>query len=173
MIADDRARCRGLQHPFGRQAFRKFALCVFKVKHQPLMAAVESPLYAHYFHLAQITALSPGDALIQPQACAHLQGAASAVLIEQEKKMDGLHQVRAFAQQSFAFADGFPDQIEFAMFQVAQAAVNNAGGSAGPSRAEVVLLNQQGAPSGASALARDRDSIDPSTNDNYMKVLAF
>jgi len=137
------------------------------------MAGGESPLYAHHFHLAQVTGFSPGDPLIQPQTCAHLKRAALAVLIEEEKKMDRLHQVRAFAQQSFALADGFPHQVEFAMFKVAQTAVDDASGSAGYTRAEVVLLNQQGALAGAGTLARDRDSIDPSTNDYYMKVLAF
>ena len=87
--------------------------------------------------------------------------------------MDRLHQVRAFAQQSFALADGFPHQVEFAMFKVAQTAVDDASGSAGYTRAEVVLLNQQGALAGAGTLARNGDSIDPSTDDHDVKVLAF
>jgi len=51
--------------------------------------------------------------------------------------------------------------------------MNDAGRPAGNARAEVVLLDEQRALSGAGALARDRHSIDTPADDHHVKVLAF
>jgi len=59
------------------------------------------------------------------------------------------------------------------MFEVAQAAVNDPGRAARHPRSEVILFDQQGTLSGTGTLARDGDSIDPSTNDHDVEVLAF
>ncbi len=84
-----------------------------------------------------------------------------------------MHQVRALAEQAFALADGFAYQIEFAVLEVAQAAVNDSSGPAGHARGEIVLFDEQSALSGAGTLARDGYSVDAAADDHHVKVLAF
>lgn len=84
-----------------------------------------------------------------------------------------MHQVRALAQQPFPFANRFPYEIDFAVLQVTQAAVNDAGGAAGGAGGEVVLLDQQGAAPGAGAFPRDGNTVNSAANDDDLKALAF
>ena len=56
--------------------------------------------------------------------------------------MHWMHQVRAFAQQAISLADRIANQIQFTMLQVTQAAVDDACGTAGDARSEVILLDQ-------------------------------
>jgi hypothetical protein len=111
--------------------------------------------------------------LIEPETGAHLQGTALAVLVQQEEKVYGMHQVRAFAEQALALVNRFAYQIKFAMLEVSQAAVNDAGGPASNARGKIVLFDEQSALSGAGTLARDGHSIDAAADDHHMKVLAF
>jgi hypothetical protein len=80
--------------------------------------------------------------------------------------------MRAFAQQPLALAQGFADQIEFAVFQVAQAAVDDAGGTAGDAAGEVVLLDQQRAFAGTGAFPGDGNSVDAAADHDEVEVLA-
>ena len=173
MIADDRAGVGRFGHPLGDQALGKFALRVFVVENRPLMAGVERALDALQFHLTQVGGFLAGDALVEPQSGAHFHGAALAVLVQQKKKVNGMHQVRSFAQQAFALAHRFPYQIEFTVLEVAQAAVNDASRPAGDARGEIVLLDQQSALAGAGALARHGDAVNAAADDHHLKVLAF
>jgi hypothetical protein len=84
-----------------------------------------------------------------------------------------MYQVRAFAEQAFALAHGFPYQIKFTMLEIAQTTMNDACRPAGHPRGEIVLLDQQSALAGAGALARDSHSIDAAADDHHLKVLAF
>ena len=54
-----------------------------------------------------------------------------------------MHQVRALLQQAPAFDQRLADQSELGMFQVAQAAVNDARGTTGRAGCKVVLFDQQ------------------------------
>ena len=137
------------------------------------MAGVEGTLHALQFHLAEVVRFFSGEALVEPQSGAHFHGAALAGLVQQKKKLNGMDQVRALAQQAFPFANRFPNQIDFAVLQVAQAAVNDAGGAAGDAGGEIVLLDQQGAFAGAGAFARHGDAVDAAADDHHLKVLAF
>ena len=56
--------------------------------------------------------------------------------------MHWVHQVRAFAKQAISLPYRFANQIQFSMFQVTQAAVDDACGTAGDARSEVILLDQ-------------------------------
>ncbi len=87
--------------------------------------------------------------------------------------MHGVDQVRAFAEQTLALAHRLADQVEFAVFEVAQAAVNDPGRTAGDARGKIVLLDQESALSGARTLACDSHAIDATADHNYVKVLAF
>lgn len=86
--------------------------------------------------------------------------------------MNGMDQMRPLAQQPLALAQGFADQIEFSMFEVAQAAVDDARGAASHTRSEVILLNQQSALTGAGTLTCDGNAIDSPADDYNVEVLA-
>src|ERR1051326_97110 len=79
--------------------------------------------------------------------------------------------MRQLSQQTFALAQRFAYQPEFAVLQVPQPAVDNTRGAAGGAAREVVLLNQQDALAPASALTRDCDAVDAAANDQNVKDL--
>ena len=87
--------------------------------------------------------------------------------------MNRMHQVGTFLQQATALRQGFTDQPDLRVFQVAQAAVNNSRGPTSGTRGEVLLLDQKCAASGAGALARDGHAVDSTTDDNHLEVFAF
>src|SRR5689334_24798998 len=75
-------------------------------------------------------------------------------------------------EQALALAQGFADQAQFAVLEVAEAAVNDASGATGGSGGEIVLFNQQHRAMGAGTFARDGDAIDAAADDEHLKVLA-
>ena len=84
-----------------------------------------------------------------------------------------MYQVRALAEQAITLAHRLADEAQFAMFQVTQAAMNNARGAAGNPGGEIILLDQQSALAGAGALPRHRDAIDAAPDDDNLESLAF
>jgi len=83
-----------------------------------------------------------------------------------------MDQVRAFAEQAFAFAQRFTHQTELSVFEIAQSAVDDARGAAGHTRCEVILLDQQSALARAGTLTRDGNTVDSPADDHNVKVLA-
>ena len=73
-------------------------------------------------------------------------------------------------QQASAFDQRLADQSELGMFQVAQAAVNDARGTTGSAGCEVVLFDQKRAASGAGAFPRDGNAVDSPANDDYLEA---
>jgi hypothetical protein len=59
------------------------------------------------------------------------------------------------------------------MFEISQAAVNDAGGTASHAGGEVILLNQESAFAGTCTFASDCDPVDAAPDDHHVKVLAF
>src|SRR5713101_849022 len=84
-----------------------------------------------------------------------------------------MHQVWALLQQTPAFEQRLAHQSELGVFQVTQAAVDDASCTAGGAGGKVVLLNQQGAKTGARALPGDGHAVDPATNDDDLEPLTF
>ena len=82
-----------------------------------------------------------------------------------------MRKVRAVAQQALALAQRFASEGNLAFLQGAQAA-QHAAGAAGRAGGEVMLLDQQRALAGASALACDGNSHDATANHCDLKVLA-
>ena len=82
-----------------------------------------------------------------------------------------MDEVRSFAQQAFPLAHRFAHQADLAMFEIAQAAVNDARRSAGHAGGEIVLLDQQRALAGAGALARHGHAVNAAANDHHMEML--
>ena len=80
--------------------------------------------------------------------------------------------MRTIAEQPHPFAQRFAYLTDFAVLQVAQPAMNEPRGSAGRTGAEVVLLDQQGAALSPSALARNRDAVNPASDHHDLEALA-
>jgi hypothetical protein len=59
------------------------------------------------------------------------------------------------------------------VFQVTQAAVDYPRGTAGYSRGEIILFDQQRMLAGARALPRYGDTVDAPADYHHLKVLAF
>lgn len=83
-----------------------------------------------------------------------------------------MNKVGSLAQQAFALTQGFTDQVELSMLEIAQAAVNDARRAAGNAGSEIVLLDQQRTLARACALTRHSNAVDASTDDHDVKVLA-
>ncbi len=174
VIARHRARFHGLDQPLRHQALGKFALGIFVTEHRPAPPRVEQPLQLLLILAAgSRLKLAPAQAAIQPQAGAYGERAATAVLVQRQQEMYGMHQVRSLLQQAPAFEQRLADQSELAVLQVAQAAVDDAGGAAGGAGGEVMLLHQQGAPPGASALPGDGNTVDPAANHDDLESFTF
>src|ERR1700722_15102007 len=86
--------------------------------------------------------------------------------------MKRMNEVRSLAQKAFALAQGFADEIDFAVLEIAQTAVDDARGTAGDAGGEVVLLDQKSALAGAGAFAGDRDSVNAAADHDHVEVLA-
>src|SRR5256885_12898980 len=80
--------------------------------------------------------------------------------------------MRRLAQQAFALPQGFAHQVDFAVFQITQTAMNNARRPAGSARGKIVLINDQRVLSTQGTLARNGYAIDAAADNEYIKVLA-
>ena len=77
------------------------------------------------------------------------------------------------AEKVSALAEGFADQPEFRVLQVAQASVDNPGGAARGAGGKIVLLDEQGSAAGSGALAGNGDAIDATADHDDREALAF
>jgi hypothetical protein len=59
------------------------------------------------------------------------------------------------------------------MFEISQASMNDAGGTAGCTGSKIMLLDDKHTSSCSGALARDRRTIDTAADDYDVKVLAI
>ena len=172
MIADQSSRPCSFPNPFRDQPLRKFALRVFIVEDGPALPGVERLLDPFDLHrgerLMKIASRKPA---IEPQSRPHRHGAALAVLVEQEQELTRMDQMRPFPQQTLPLPERFPHQIHLSMLEIAQPAMNDASGSAGGSRSEIVALNQQRPLTRPGNLPRDGGTIDATANDYSMEVL--
>ncbi len=82
-----------------------------------------------------------------------------------------MDEVRALADQPLAFAKRFADEADLAILEVTKAAVDDAGGTAGGTGSEVVLLEQENATACAGTLPRDRNSIDSAADHNNFETV--
>src|SRR4029077_9852394 len=71
--------------------------------------------------------------LIEPQSGSHLQSAALAVFIQQEKEMYGMHQMRTLAKQALPLAYRLADETQFGVFEITKPAMDNPRGTTGDS----------------------------------------
>ena len=174
VVANHGAGVDGFGQPLGDEAFGEFALRVFVAEQRPALAGIERALDSLQLHFAELRGrLAAGHFPIEPEAGSNFHGAASAVLIQQENEVKRMHEVRTLAEKAFALAQRFADEIDFAMLEVAQTAVDDAGGTAGDAGGEVILLDEQGTLAGTGAFPGDRDSVDSAADDDHVEVLAI
>src|SRR5690242_17130069 len=171
VIACHRASFYSLDQPLRHQPLRELALCVLITEDRPASSRIQQSLQLVGIFAARTSLqFAAAQLAIQPESGAYGEGATAAVLVEREQKMNWVHQVRALLQQAAAFDQRLADQSELGMFQVAQAAVNDARGTAGGTGCEVVLFDQKRPSSGSSAFPRDGNAVDPAANDDYLEA---
>src|ERR1700722_4340311 len=173
VVADGCAGVGGFCKPLGDEALGEFTLRVFVIQNEPTVAGIEGAVHALQFEFANVACLLARNPLVEPQAGPNFHRAALALLVEQKEKMNRMDQMRTLAQQNFALANRFADKVEFAVFEITNPAVDNAGRAAGNSRGEVVLFDKQRALAGPGALTGNGDAIDAAADDHHLKMLRF
>ena len=78
--------------------------------------------------------------------------------------------MRRRAQQHFAFAQRLAHQAEFAVFEIAQAAMNELRRRRRGAGGEIVLLDQNDAEAAAGGVARDAGAVDAAADDGEIEV---
>jgi hypothetical protein len=80
--------------------------------------------------------------------------------------------MRFFVQQALSLAQRFTHQADFAVFQVAQPAVDDPGGTTRCTGGEVMLLGDQDRLTGASAFTRNGRPIDAAADHNNFELFS-
>ena len=102
------------------------------------------------FQLAQLFAsrhamarhgLAGRQQVVEEHAGADQPGAARGIAVDRNEEAERPHQVGQTPQQDFPLAQRFQHQGQLAVFQIADPAVNEAGGAAGGAGAVVLLLH--------------------------------
>src|SRR4051794_9037614 len=83
-----------------------------------------------------------GEEVVQRQAEAPFPWGDALASIERQDEGQGLDEVRRVAQQSAAFTQGFVNEAELAIFEIAETAVDELGGSAGGAGGEVAAFDE-------------------------------
>ncbi len=83
-------------------------------------------------------------------------------------KAQRAHDVRRGAQQHFALLQGFAHQLEFVVFEIAQAAVNQLGAGRRGVLRQVVLFAQDHAQATADGVTGDAGAIDAAAHDQQI-----
>src|SRR4029077_25138 len=111
VIAGNSARFNGFGQPLGNQALGEFALRIFEAESRPFPSRIEQPLELQLIHLIVLGAkMRAAHASVEPETYAYAHFSAFALLIEGEKKVHGMSQVRTLAQKSLPLAQGFAHQ---------------------------------------------------------------
>ena len=92
---------------------------------------------------------------------------------QRQQKLQRTDQMRRLCQQSLTFAQRLPHQPDFAMFKVAQSAVDDSRGPAGSAGGKIVLLNQQHALAPLRTLARNGNAINAAADHQNVKDLVL
>lgn len=108
--------------------------------------------------------------VVQPQS--HAQHPAWAqVRFPRQHETQRADQVRCLPAYHFAFTQCLAHQSELALFQVAQATVDQLAAGAGGMSSEVVLLAQQHAQAAAAGITGDSGTVDTATDHQQVDVV--
>ncbi len=81
--------------------------------------------------------------------------------------------MRSISEQVVALAQGFPDQAEITVFQVANSPVQHMGGRHAGTGAEIPPVDDQGIHALQGEIAECTDSVDPGTDDQDRYIGIF
>ena len=90
---------------------------------------------------------------------------------EGDEERERAHQVRRVVQQALSLGQVLVDQAEFALLEVADAAVDHLRRLRGRSRREVTLLDQGGPQAAAGCVERDAGTRDPTPDHQHVELL--
>jgi hypothetical protein len=127
-------------------------------------------------HLGRVQKTMLGQGLVEAEqvverhAGAQLGAIERAALVEGQQERQRPDQVRGDAQQGLALAQIHAHQAEIEHFQVAQAAVNQAGRTGRGAGGEIGLLQQDDAQAAASGVARDAGADDAAADDGQIEA---
>jgi hypothetical protein len=93
------------------------------------------------------------------------------LIVNQEQKMERIHQVSPLAQQALPLAQGLPHQAELPVLQIAQATMDDSGGAAGGARSEIVLFHQQRAFAGSRTFSGHGNAVNTTADYRHMEML--
>ena len=79
--------------------------------------------------------------------------------------------VRRRIENDVALGQGFGDERDFVLFEIAQAAVDQLAACAGRVRSEIVLLDEQHRQAASGCIARDRRAVDAAADDEYVDLI--
>src|SRR5690349_6512531 len=165
--------CR-FQQPLRYQALRELALSVVVAKYAPCPSPaipIQQPLQRGHIIWVAVSLESAPEARVQPQPKAHFHRAASAWR-QRQQELQRPYEMRTFRLQSLSLAQRLAHQPDLAVFQVTQAAVNDARRPARRAAGKIVLLHQQSPPARLRTLPRNGDTIDTAAHHGYVKALA-
>ena len=115
--------------------------------------------------------LSHREQVVEGEAGADLPCGAGVAPVHGEEQAQRLHEVRGGADEVFALAQGFADEAELAVLEVAEAAVDEAGGAGRRAGAEVVALDEEGLVAGELGFAGDAGAVDAAADDDDVELL--
>ena len=81
------------------------------------------------------------------------------------------HDMRRCGQQHFALVQGFGDQSELVLFQIAEPAVDQLGAGGRCMRGQIVLLGQQHGQAAPRRVASDAGTVDPPADDQQVEAI--
>ena len=113
--------------------------------------------------------LAPAEPVVKEQPEPQQQGRARAGIGRQHQAQRP-DDVRRETQEPFAFGQRLAHQLDRAMFEIAQPAVDQLGGGRRGAGGEVVLLDQQHAQAPPGSVARDAGSVDAAADDGEVEI---
>ncbi len=110
-----------------------------------------------------------GEEVIKDEADPEFPGWHAGRIVEGQYEAQRPDQVRRIAQQPATFVQGFVDQVEVAVFQVAQAAVDELGRETAGAGGEVALVDQSDAQAAQHGVQRDAGAGDAAAEDEQIE----
>jgi hypothetical protein len=141
--------------------------------------AIGEPLFQAFLQRVAATVLEKIDApgarqyvaatemIVKKQSEAQQPGRPHA-FVNRQDKAHRPDDMRGSAQQHFAFFQRLADKVEFIMFEIAQATVDQLGTGRRSMRGQIVALDQQDLQSPARCVARNSDAVYTATNDRQV-----